>query len=211
MTLTDAGVLTTVGGVSFAGGGLTASYLAGMTVNISSTRGLLLLNGSSANRVHFVPGLTQGSMLLFGDGSINSKAFTNMFWGGANGTNGLIELVVPNAGGTPIWKFENGTNGPADLYVGGAAVVTNGLASMSTVTAVSIAATGWTNIWQTNNAVVYLDTAAAGLAFYVKNNAGTSVYTNASAAIINATVMLQPGGAVVITAGTTPTGRAAPF
>lgn len=97
-----------------------------------------------------------------------------------------------------------------NFFSSGTLTATNGLASYATTSAVSIDATGWTNTF-TVNAVVYMD-AAASLAYYVKNNAGTSVYTNVvAAATVNGTAILQPGGAVVITGGTTPTGRAAPF
>lgn len=93
-----------------------------------------------------------------------------------------------------------------------ALVVSNGFASYSTVAAVSIAAAGWTNVFSPpQNAVVYINAGAADLAFYVKNNAGTPVFTNANNTGVVATVVLQPRGAVVITGGTTPTGIATPF
>lgn len=154
--------------------------------------------------------------------NINAKNDTSNY---GIGLSSFVNLgAVDNAGGNEFVVTVNGKkqasfSDSATLGItitnvakfGSWLTATGGLASFSTVAAVSIAATGWTNIWSTNNAVVYMD-ATASLAYYVKNNAGTSVYTNvSSAASINGTVMLQPGGAVVITGGTSPTGRATPF
>lgn len=125
-------------------------------------------------------------------------------------TNGAtIGFSVDGVGKATAVSFAttgSGANGMDAL------IVTNALASYSTTASVSIAASGWTNIFSpVQNATVYINAAAADLAFYVKNNAGTPVFTNANSAGVVATVFLQPGGAVVITGGTTPTGRATPF
>jgi len=68
---------------------------------------------------------------------------------------------------------------------------TNGVASYSVVAAASIAATGWTNIWSTNNATVYV-TASPATAITIKNRANTTLYT-ISAQTNLSTILLQPG------------------
>ncbi len=78
---------------------------------------------------------------------------------------------------------------------------TNGIASYSTVAPVAITSTGWTNIWSTNNATIYMTGTAS------------RIYNRAGAIIVNLpadtrTVILQPGWGVT---GTGLTGTAVPF
>lgn len=84
---------------------------------------------------------------------------------------------------------------------------TNGFSSFSTDAAVSISPTGWTNSFG-KNAVVRFD--GAGITYHVLNNSGISVYTN-SVTLGHSTEILQPNGAIVITAGSSVEGTASPF
>jgi len=86
-------------------------------------------------------------------------------------------------------------------------LATNGVASFSTLTAVSIAATGWTNIWSTNNATVYVTGTA--VTAVLKNRANATIVTG-TATTGTQTWLLQPGWAVTIS-GTGPGGTAVPF
>lgn len=199
-----------------------AAQLQATRIGVSSYSIGINPNGGAVGVGTVVPE-TWGKFAVRGSVSLNSKNVSSSFSDASTGTldirhaTGVIDISSQDAaltlstttGGTAgIERMRISTAGA--VSIGTTLTATNGLASYSIVTAVSIAATGWTNLWSTNNAVVYLDTGAADLAYYVKNNAGTSVYTNISAAN-TATVILQPSGAVVITAGTTPTGRATPF
>ena len=83
----------------------------------------------------------------------------------------------------------------------------NGVGSVATnPPAVSIATTGWTNIFS-KTAIVYFD--GTGIIYKVKNNAGTLIYTNTTA-LLGGSVILQPRGAVTIS-GTSVKGRATVF
>lgn len=83
-------------------------------------------------------------------------------------------------------------------YVQKAILATNGIASFSTLAAASIAATGWTNIWATNNATVYVT--ATAVAWTIKNRANSTIYTSP---VLTATVPvhLQPGWSVNAASG----------
>ena len=76
--------------------------------------------------------------------------------------------------------------------------ITNGIASFSTISAVAINSTGWTNIWSTNNATVYVS--ATAVAFTVKNRANATIYTSPTLTT-TVTVTLQPGWAVSAASG----------
>lgn len=108
--------------------------------------------------------------------------------------------------GNLVEFVNNGTN-KVTVDFSGKVSTAGGFASSNTTAAVTIAETGWTNTFGVN-AAVYID--GTGVTYTIKNNAGTSVYTNA-ATVAHATVLLQPNGAVDITAGTGVTGRATPF
>ena len=100
-------------------------------------------------------------------------------------------------GGSIIFTLKNAGVGTA----------LSGFSSTATDAAVTIASTGWTNTFG-KNALVYLD--GVGLTFTVYNNAGTAVYTN-NTALGGDSIILQPSGKVIITAGTSVNGRATPF
>lgn len=84
---------------------------------------------------------------------------------------------------------------------------TNGLASYSTVTAASIATTGWTNIWSTNNATVYIERGAS-VAVTVKDRSNTTLHTT-GAHTSPLTINLQPGWG--FSASGNLSGKAVPF
>ncbi len=100
------------------------------------------------------------------------------------------------------------TNPAARLVVNGAGLFTNGVASFSSVSPVTIAATGWTNIWSTNNAIVHFDGTSMFFTNVLRGN--TPWYTNTAAHSGAMTTTLQPGEAIRI-AGTSVVGRAKPF
>lgn len=97
--------------------------------------------------------------------------------------------------------------GDGSLSTSATVTGTNGIASLSTTAAVTIAATGWTNTFG-KNAVVYYD--GTNVTAKVYNNAGTAIYTNTAAINGGGSILLQPSGAVVLS-GTGVNGRAAPF
>jgi hypothetical protein len=97
-----------------------------------------------------------------------------------------------------------------NLIAKGSLTVTNGVASFASAASIAITATGWTNSY-TVNAVVDFHATLADLNWYIKNSAGTGVYTNTTGLAAHATAILQPGGALVITAGTSPAGTARQF
>ena len=70
------------------------------------------------------------------------------------------------------------------------AAITN-FATFSTVTAASIAATGWTNVWSTNNATVYVERGAS-VAVTLKNKDNTTLNTF-TAGTNPLSISLQPG------------------
>ena len=80
------------------------------------------------------------------------------------------------------------------------------VASFSSITAVSIAATGWTNVWSTNNANVRVT--GGGQTITVKNSAHTTVDTLAT---FTGTVVIpiQPGWGISAASGLS--GKAWPF
>ena len=94
-----------------------------------------------------------------------------------------------------------------DASFGGVVQATNGVASYSTVAADSIDSTGWTNIWSTNNAVIYYTGTAASAT--VKDRTWTTLVTLGSLTG-DRTVLLQPGWSVQIS-GTGVSGTVVPF
>lgn len=94
-----------------------------------------------------------------------------------------------------------------NVFVSGSIVTTNGIGSYSSITPVVIAATGWTNIWSTNNAVVVFDGTTCFYTNYLRS--GVAWYTNV-AALAHDRVSLQPGEGIAIN-GTGVTGVAKPF
>ena len=96
------------------------------------------------------------------------------------------------------------------IFVADIITVTNGVASFASAATIAITATGWTNSY-TVNAVVDFHASLADLNWYIKNSGGSGVYTNTTGLAAHATAILQPGGALVITAGTSPAGTARQF
>jgi len=158
----------------------------------SQTLGVMV-NGDGMLRMH------TGGIVPEVDNTVG-LGVTNVTWKHLY-VGGVLSVKDASGGRTTI------TNG--NYWASGTTSSTNGFASYSTTAAVNIAATGWTNNFSpAQNATVFIDGTAVG--FVVYNNARTAVYTNTSL-VANATVPLQPNGAVVITTGTAVTGRAVPF
>ena len=111
-----------------------------------------------------------------------------------------------------VWRDSTNTAtlatlwGDGSLGLAGSIMGTNGVSSLDTTAAVTIAATGWTNTF-TKNAVVYYD--GTNITAKVYNNAGTAVYTNA-VPLGGGSILLQPSGKVILS-GTSVSGRATPF
>ena len=116
-------------------------------------------------------------------------------------------MVDCQAGATTI-NYSSGTvqNCNFNGVIQNRGLFQNALYSTDTTAAVSIAATGWTNTFG-KSAVVYYDGTAVTATVY--NNAGTAIYTNATA-LAGGSVLLQPSGKVILS-GTGVTGRATPF
>jgi hypothetical protein len=101
---------------------------------------------------------------------------------------------------------KTGATRPRHGFFSGLVTAATGFSSSDTTAAVNIAASGWTNTFA-KNAVVYYDGTAVTATVY--NNAGTAVYTNATA-LSGGSIMLQPSGKVILS-GTGVSGRAVPF
>lgn len=125
---------------------------------------------------------------------------------------GLTTAAAPSlkvSGGNLELSDGPGTGTTNSFIVPNTITATNGFASRATAATIAIEPTGWTNSY-TVNAVVDFD-ATTGMSWYIKNNAGTGVYTNTAALSTHAEAILQPGGALVITGGTSPSGTARQF
>lgn len=117
-----------------------------------------------------------------------------------------FNTTLTHTGGNLV-TFENNDVEVFSIDYTGKTTAVAGFSSTATDAAVTIASTGWTNTFG-KNAVVYMD--GVGLTYTVYDNALTPVYTN-SVTVVNATVILQPSGKVIITDGTLGVGRATPF
>lgn len=140
-------------------------------------------------------------------GNAGTMSGTLIGCGGGNPASSELALtgwssVTGKVLGCNFVGYNFGTLNVADLTTS-----TNGFASFSTTTPVNIAATGWTNTFA-KNATVFAD--GTTMTITVKNNAGTSVYTNTLAHTGAISIPLQAGGAVIIS-GTGVAGRAVPF
>jgi hypothetical protein len=147
----------------------------------------------------------EGSLGL--DGS-SSTVFLLRPFIAATSTPYVFNTEKVHTGGNLFGIQNKNTNKFTVDYLGEATAV-EGFSSTASDAAVTIDATGWTNTFS-KNAVVYMDS-AAGITFTVYNNAGAAVYTNSTTATAVSSVLLQPSGKVIITAGTLGAGRATPF
>lgn len=142
--------------------------------------------------------------------SIHSPTFNGSTFNGSF----VRALSFQGAGGTGSFNVGAAAT-PAVIVLGlsmtvmPSIIATNGYASLSSVASVAIDATGWTNIWSTNNAVVVFGGTTVSS---WKKRAGALTVTNITYPIFtgNQTVILQPGQAIVIS-GTVVTGSADPF
>lgn len=150
--------------------------------------------------VHTVSGnsLAINSLTTFNSLLVFQTALSDALW-----DNGGNSSLVLNANYTGVMDFQTGGTSRGVLYAGGwgfkvPVLATNGVASYSEVAGVSIAAGGWTNIWTTNNATVYVT--ATAVAWTIKNRAGSTIYTSPT---LTATVpvTLQPGWSVNAASG----------
>jgi len=110
-------------------------------------------------------------------------------------------ILEPSANGGDLGNTADGKRWDGffvNTITTGFSQVTNGTASFATTTAVAITATGWTNIWSTNNATVYVT--ATAVAWTIKNRANATIYTSPT---LTATVpvTLQPGWSVNAASG----------
>ncbi len=172
-------------------------------INIGGILGWANGEEHTINAIFTEAGSKLGSMMFTYDSS-NSRAswsVGNLYNGGSQTAKLLTVVGTGNVGiGT--------TNPAARLAVNGSGLFTNGVASFSDVAAVTITATGWTNIWSTNNAIVHFDGTAMFFTNVLRGN--TPWYTNTVAQTGAMTTTLQPGEAIRI-AGTSVVGRAKPF
>lgn len=173
---------------------------------ITSTSNTLAATVISGTTVNATTAYTYaGSGLLYWDGS-------GMNFRKSGGAAGLVGFLLQAANGDVATTGTIGWNGTpvgitlqgninrlnTNLVSSGWGVYTNGLASYSTVAAVTIAASGWTNIWPTNNAGVYVN--ATAVSWIIKNRANTTLYTSPTLTAVTY-VHLQPGWAVSAASG----------
>jgi hypothetical protein len=211
----SSGVINTIRIISSGGAGGDGSAVE----FVSGDNYLTAVGGYSIARVSAsLTGIDSGSLFLeIANGTHGTYATAMTLLGSGNvgiGTTGpLNKLDIAGAlvvGGTAAGTITAAASG---LYVEGVSIfakslgATNGIASYSSITPVAIAATGWTNIWSTNNAVVIFDGTTVFHTNKLRNN--TPYYTNV-AALGHDMVILQPGEAVDIN-GTGVTGIAKPF
>lgn len=162
-------------------------------------------------------GVTGGGLLL--GGYRDSAASVKTAWGGiravvrsadSGAEGGFLQLCV-NANGNMIvgGQFDRGGifYGSSNIISVATVIATNSFASYDTNTWVAINPTGWTNTLG-KNAQVHLD--GIGVTYEVYNSAGVGMYTN-PATVIHGEPLLQAGGKILITAGTSVTGHAVPF
>ena len=149
-------------------------------------------NATSNGYIHFLGGET-----AWGN-SANTASVRNYM----NSAGTIFNTGVLTGSGIQ-WQI----NGVSDVAFS-MPIAAVGIGSTAVDATVTIASTGWTNTFTGKNAVVYMD--GVGLTFTVYNTAGTAVYTN-SVALSGDTVILQPSGKLIITAGTLGVGRATPL
>ena len=199
-----------------------------LTGNVGATN-LLTVSGdltvSNTNRVGKlrVGGAAESSYAVDVTGGIRASAAS--FFSASAQVSGILYLST-GAYFVNSWSILGGTSNrvtfknytstvPADLdagnaFLSGSITATNGHASFASAATIAITATGWTNSYAVN-AIVDFHASLADLNWYIKNSAGTGVYTNTTGLAAHATAILQPGGALVITAGTSPAGTARQF
>ena len=169
------------------------------TSGAGTTPGYSVISGGASNSI---VGSGVGAATIVG-GRQNSVTALDATAIGVGVTNTTAGSVMIGYFGKNTTFAKNG-----DATFPSAITSTNGVASYSLVAPVVINSTGWTNIWPTNNAIVYFDGTA--MTFTNKNSAGTQLYTNALAHTGAMSVILQPNGAVMI-GGTGVKGIATPF
>lgn len=126
---------------------------------------------------------------------------------GASSTALIVDTSLSHTSGNLV-EFKDNTILESWLTYDGISASTNGFASGASDSAVTIAATGWTNTFG-KNAVVY--TTGTNVTYTVYNGAGTAIYTNlTTTGVLDTSVLLQPDGKVIIS-GTAVFGRATPF
>jgi hypothetical protein len=207
--------LTNLQATNIVGGVVTQAYTPVLTLN----GGLLLTNLATGSWIRETNGIiTIGPTNGTANITINGNSGTVVISGtsstiggntlpGWSGTGPFVagRLLMDLTGNGNIIKTTGiDVTNPAFQ---GTLTATNGVASFSQTAPVNIAATGWTNIWSTNNAVVYFDGTAVTMNI-VKAD-GTGVYTNATA-LGNGQAHLHPGWWLILS-GTGVTGRAVPF
>lgn len=217
-SVTAAGALTNTGysitGTNYAtklrvGGALESAHA------LSVSGAILATNSATAATV----AVTNGTVTASGDITSSNTVFANRLEGPtivATGVSGIVASPLFRGVANASFILGSTTTPTITVLAGnlnssGTITATNGFASRASAATIAIEASGWTNSYSVN-AVVEVDTGAADLKYNIKNAAGTVVYTLPGAsAIWHATAILQPGGALVITGGTTPSGTARQF
>ncbi len=172
----------------------------------SSDYGLTIRGGSFSGSDEYISFRSGGSDTEFGRINVNADGFMAITANGTLGiqTNTSSTFKVGIGNGAATGKLDV----TGDIRASQMMIATNGVASFSSVAPVTIAATGWTNIWSTNNAIVHFDGTVIFFTNVLRGN--TPWYTNTTAHSGAMTTTLQPGEAIRI-AGTSVVGRAKPF
>jgi hypothetical protein len=165
-------------------------------------------NGVNAGEIEIGVNLSQGPFFYMYGTTSYREVFSAQPSLGPGQTSYKFDTTLSHTSGNLAYFANNATNKVWITFDGNTTAV-GGFSSQAPDAAVTIASTGWTNTFG-KNAVVYMDS-AAGITFTVYNNAVTPIYTNSTTATGVSTVLLQPSGRVIITAGTLGVGRATPF
>lgn len=168
--------------------------------DLTNLHSLVITNAAAGG----APYVTISNGAVVASGSLSLAALGNAYVGGSLtiiGDIGTVQNMAVN--GTATFTFGFNAAGTSNFFAGvnysqKSVLATNGFGSFSTLAAATIDATGWTNIWATNNATVYVT--ATAVAFTIKNRSQNTIYTSP---VLTATVPvhLQPGWSVNAASG----------
>lgn len=210
---------------NFVGNGLNVTNLSTMNLVGIYTSPVIATNPSAASQGIIINGNTistynnswinlspngSGYVQAFGNGFLGSFMIVN--GGGLFSQNGSVTLNSSLGGSlaisSNIFLHYTGSTLNRVGFTNGVIYATNGLASFASATPIPIAATGWTNIWSTNMAIVEF---TGTITSWTNRSANftTGLRTNVAAVTWGQSI-LQPGQSVTIT-GTGVEGCARPF
>lgn len=172
------------------------------------------LSGLKAGTLTLTPAVANTTAVTVSGGSNTGSDVTpgdsySWTWNTSGDVIGKDNNIANTASGAGslMERWRMGNTNKVTFSKHGQITAQEGYSSAASDAAVSITDTGWTNSFN-KNAVAYFDGVA--LVYTIYNGAGTPIYTN-TATTASATVVLQPSGKFIITAGTGAVGIATPF